>query len=700
MTTPRPRIRRPTLATAGWLLALLASAGCGGRPPPPALEIRAAPATRKITRTEPISTWSNAIHLAALRNEYEAFQVVVRAQGREVRDIHVECSDLVSADTGHTLPASACSFFREYFIPVLQPTGGYPWMPRIEYPDPLLPFRHPGNGAPYGAPFDNVRIGSVGQPFRAGRTASGSAFPVGVYTARGDRAWVVQMERSGDAGQVTFRWSDSWKSGWDDQTQVRRWNREHLAIPQVPPGQRRTQPIPLADGVSVVFGGGRTPQFEAGQTFHFSTYDAMNEVVWGEICIPPDTPAGRYSGTITVTLADQAPHEMPLSLEVWNATLPRDKTITTAFGGWMESAFYSGNPDANWQFEELLHEHRIDTQTIMGHRTEWQGRYGNIDWSAFNAAAEPRLSGAAYADGVPMNRFHLAMYSCGYDHLWTRAAQRDETNVAFYGKLFAEHLKRRGWFDRVYMYCRDEPQPQDLPAIIRDIQAFLRGDPDWRGRFMVTSFPTLDHPLLDWIDIWCVKYHWGLDPAVRERLRADGRRLWCYVANTPHAPNPTYHIDSIRGYEPRLIKWAAWKLGAEGFLHWAMALDQEYPNPWTTAMNDFGACGDANFIYYGARNGPRLNDQATPLPPRMGPVPSFRLKQIRDGLEDWELLRLCEQKMGRAWTEALVSEVYRGTPGVYGRRMSRRQLEGYWTQDDGRIDATRRKLVSALIEAP
>jgi len=689
---------RSSIHLAFALMLFGAGQACRRPEPTPAFEVRVAPSTMRITRFQELSRLHTSIDLAAARNEYEAFQVVLQASHAPASHIDLRVSDLVHERTGAIIPGDEVALFREYFLYVLQPSGGYDWIPRIEYPGPLLPKRNPYSARQeaYGIPFDNTRIGSVGKPYVRGRRGPGFAFPTGQYTGARTRSYVIQIDQGGNAGQATFRWSDSWKTGFDGDVRVGRWNRSGVSIPPLETNHR-SPPVPLNHGIEVWFCSGREPHFQAGHTFHFTAYESMNEVVWGELKVPPAAQAGRYRGQVTVTRSGHPPTRIPLQLTVWDIDLPRRRSITTAYGGWMVSAFYADAPQANWLHERVKHEHRIDNQTVHGHHTAWQGNFTNIDWSAFDREAGPRLTGEKYPDGIPMRRFHLGMYGCGNEWHWKGAAGADVRNVRSYAKRFAEHLKKRDWFDRVYMYCRDEPSPHHYDGIIRDIRAFLAADEDWAGKFMITTRPTPGHPLLPWIDIWCVKYHWGVEPGLMRQLRAAGDTFWCYAANSPYSPHLTYHLDTLKGYEARLIKWAAWKRGAEGFLYWATALDQEYPNPWTTPMNDFGACGDANLLYYGARNGPRLRDNATPLPPIMGPLAGFRLKQIREGLEDWELLLLCEQAIGREATEQLVEEVYRSPGGPYGHYMKPSALERHWTQDDWKLFDVRRKIADAIV---
>lgn len=680
------------------LAALVLSFCAGCRPPPePGWTVGALHSGVKADRGRLPAERVDAVDLALARNETEGFQILIRADRTNAAAVTVRVSELNREDGG-ALPADAVSLFREQFHFVLQPTGGYRWQPPDEYPDALLPFVAPDDGEPYGAPFPVTRIGATAKPHVYGRQDEAFAFAEGMYTGDRDASWVVQIVEGGPPGEATFRWSRRWNSGLDDKVRVGRWEKPILPIPSAA-ADGSIPPVALADGVTIRFTLTPEKNFVPGETYHFRTYAAFNEVVWGDVTVPSNALPGVYTGTVSVLADGALLRTLPISIQVWPFALPRPRTMATAFHGWMDAGFYADNPDADWEFERLMHEHGIDLQMIHGHRTDWAWKADRIDWTSFDAAAQPRLDGSAYPDGVPMQRFHLGMYGPGNEWHWEKAAGQSVERVEAYAAAFAEHLKARGWFDRVYVYCRDEPSPHHVPGIVRDIEAFLRADPDWRGTFMITSAPRPDSPLLPLIDIWCVKYHWWIDPALREQLRNDGRTFWTYTANTPHTPNLTYHIDSRRGYEPRLIKWASWLQQSEGFLYWAAALDQRYPNPWTTAMNDFGANGDANLVYYGARNGPRAPDRGTPNRPIAAALPSFRLKQIRDGLDDWDLFNLAERMAGRDAVGSIVRRAYRAPGGGYGEKVTDRELEKSWTQDARTLEEARRAAAALVIGA-
>lgn len=665
--------------------------------------VRVVPATKRVERGERLADAATAIRLCSARNEFEPFQVAVRACNGPVNGVDAIVSDLVNRTAKHTIAKENIELFREHYLNVIQPSRALEWIPVGEYPGPMLPFRDPYDEAhaPYGAPFDNTRIGHVGKPYRQPLNhGPGFVFTAGSYKGKTDRHYVVQIDKPGHAGTATFRWSDSWLSGLDNEIKVKRWNREQVPIPEFAP-DKRTVPILLNKGVAVQFAFGARSKdqndFELGHSYHFDAYQSMNEVIWGDIYVPPNTPPGDYEGLLTVTAAEQTPVEIPIRLTVWDFAMPTKKSVDTAFAGTMGTGHFADAPNIAWLYEQMRHRHRMDPQRILGGALKSTPK--GYDWTVFDKAAPPLLTGSAFPDGAPQNRFHLGIYGPGNDWQFNGMMGGDTNRLAAYAKDLAAPLKERGWMDRIYVYCHDEPVPKHYPGIIRDIKAFLAGDPAWRGTFMVTTKPKIDNPMLPWIDIWCPIYSYTIDEPTRAYLRKRGSKLWAYACCGPHAPVPTYHVDTLKGYECRIIKWASWKLGAEGFLYWDVSRNPTHPNPWTTVMTGWRANGDASFFFTGARNGKSVGDNATPMRPIMGPLADFRMKQAREGLEDWEYLILCERLKGRAFTEAIASEVYKQSPRecVY---KSRTELdENYWTQDDNKIYDARARLARVILES-
>lgn len=125
---------------------------------------------------------------------------------------------------------------------------------------------------------------------------------------------------------------------------------------------------------------------------------------------------------------------------------------------------------------------------------------------------------------------------------------------------------------------------------------------------------------------------------------------------------PSIAIDHD-GVRNRVMEWASWLENIDGELYWDSIFaypnpDQAdpsswggklRPDPWSrqtpTGLNA-GGSGDGNLFSPGL---PSLIGGSTSIP-----VESVRLKMIRDGIEDNELLRIAERRLGRSEVVAMV----------------------------------------------
>ena len=144
-----PTVRR---AAAG-ALALLAAAGAARAE----WHVWTVTETRHVLRDDPAGTETRAA-LAAARNEWEGFQILVRAD-EAVAGVNVEPGDLAGPG-GAVLRAADARLYRQHLMELKAPTYRNETFRPGWYPDALIPFRHPLTGQPLGdarlraAPFD------------------------------------------------------------------------------------------------------------------------------------------------------------------------------------------------------------------------------------------------------------------------------------------------------------------------------------------------------------------------------------------------------------------------------------------------------------------------------------------------------------------------------------------------------------------
>lgn len=63
----------------------------------------------------------------------------------------------------------------------------------------------------------------------------------------------------------------------------------------------------------------------------FAVDPDTNLPLWVDVRIPSDASPGTYTGSIVVTTDGQAPTVIPVSLDVWDLTLPDSRSVTTYF---------------------------------------------------------------------------------------------------------------------------------------------------------------------------------------------------------------------------------------------------------------------------------------------------------------------------------------------------------------------------------
>jgi len=470
----------------------------------------------------------------------------------------------------------------------------------------------------------------------------------------------------------------------------------------------------------------------AGAPFNVAANE--NQPVWLDVSIPATAAAGVYTGSLTVTAAGQGPVHVPVSLTVWDLTLPDMTGITTHFKLSLNDLlqYHSGiaqcsppgsqNCWLDWnarsrtivkRYQELAHTHRIDVGQYFVTGPNYQGYSASncpllpIDWTAYDAALQPYMDGSYWSDSAPSSRLEVP-FSPGAT--WGLEAECTQAQYTALAAAWAAHLRAKGWFSRAVVYAADEPDPSQYPAIAQNAQWLIDGDPGWKTHIMDTTAPQASNVgmlnpalgiytvALAWYDHWWWgKPTYGRAPGEWPSLFAQGIRLWFYESNAQGAPYPTYATNTLIGSEPRIMAWGAWYEGASGFLMWDTT-DWDPSNPWGP-NTQFGKTGDGVTIYPGNHDGLSAGKAApangSPAGVAIdGPVPSYRLKMIRAGLQDWALFDLAQQFGLADYARAQVATAYSqlgGSAPING--------SWYWKWDDATLAQARQNVAQAIIAA-
>ena len=422
----------------------------------------------------------------------------------------------------------------------------------------------------------------------------------------------------------------------------------------------------------------------------------VNLPLWVTVYVPRGTPGGEYRGEVTLQTGSARPLRAPLVVRVYGFDLPRETHLRSALGlGWGEIHRYhklTRREDQVAVYEKYLQnfaEHRVNPYTFFDHapigvRFEGSGadRRAQVDFTAFDAAAERWLDGRGLERGSPFNAFRLPLHGMGGGtfhsrHLGTLEGFAEGTpeHTRLFGEYLGrveQHLRERGWLERAYTYWFDEPDPKDYAFVVAGQQRIRAAAPGLKR--LLTEPP--EPELLGQVDIWCALTPEWTPEKVRAR-QAAGEEVWWYICTVPKAPYLTEFIDHP-GTELRLWPWQSWQYGVNGILVWSTTYwhsPEAYPDalqdPWRDPMSwvtSYGTPrgarlpwgnGDGRFLYP-----PRRDPNTATAPCLDGPINSVRWENLRDGLEDYEYFWRLDREVKRLEAQerpppALVAEARR-----------------------------------------
>lgn len=354
-----------------------------------------------------------------------------------------------------------------------------------------------------------------------------------------------------------------------------------------------------------------------------------NESFWIEVETPQGQKPGLYRSTVHVETKQLGKQEIPLEFSVRQFSIPVRSTVRTSFGCDPTSL-----TDSFGAYKQEALRHRI---SLSGGYFTIMGTYdAATDTCRINGGqAERFYQDAMTGHGMPDGRAFDSINVSGKPDVNT-----DQAWVAYWRGV-QHYLEKKGWLEQAFAYVKDEPRDQDIPAVALKSRQIKAGAP--KLRTLVTS--EYRPELQGVIDIWCpvinyydnTKRHGG-EVFYRERQKL-GEQVWWYTSMMSEDSRslPSYFIDAS-AVSPRVVGWLTWLRGVQGILYYHMSYSWKNL-PWVNQYA-FGANGDGTLWYPGTPDA--IGGSNTT------PVPSIRLKSIRDGLEDFEYLALLEKLGGKS----------------------------------------------------
>lgn len=416
--------------------------------------------------------------------------------------------------------------------------------------------------------------------------------------------------------------------------------------------------------------------------------------LWVVVRTRPDTPAGRYEGTLTVRAEGLEAKSVTLRVRVWDFAVPVEQHLLTVWGN-NEGTYkkiYGDRFDTNMaraMFDFFL-EHRLAVSTLYSPQAAGQP----VDDGWFERCiGYPTLS-----DPNELRRLWEAgsrWWNLGYLHpVFANKSNADMEWDAYVGK-FIEMIRSSlkvadaaGWpRENLGIYFFDETR--EFEKLNRAASRVKEAFPDIP--LMTTgydrSYGVRGGPIDKSIDIWC-----PLTPRfVRDRFhinegRRYGKKVWWYVCCAPRGEKDLNFFSQFPAIRSRLLMGlATWKYRPDGFLYYRVSGWRHYDKPI-----DQGPLTDWKPYFLPGPDG----DGELICPGPHGPLSTLHFENIRDGIEDYEYYWVLSDLIAKAMVKGIDVSAEADLLEIPAGLLA--SLTDY-SEDPRKLRAQRRKVAGAIV---
>jgi hypothetical protein len=433
-------------------------------------------------------------------------------------------------------------------------------------------------------------------------------------------------------------------------------------------------------------------------TPHAAPFDIAagnNQGVWVDVYIPREAPAGQYGGTLQVLQGDSISHSIPLSLRVFDFTLP-DTTH-------LRNHIYFAHPvltkrhgvqrgtSEYWDmfriYENYFHRHRLDL-------TE-----GNVPLDSF------KVNLAGYYTGG----YYTARY--GYDGPGASVGNQtysigtfDQPSSGWRSGFYPDNRSAwqaaadawEGWFRQNastvmrFKYMLDEPRYYQYP-LVKEKASWIKSSPGPGKDLGILVTTRMAPTLYGYITHWMLTGNAGgvdsggtvgFDVPVARARKAAGEKVGIYNGDRPSAGDPGALDDFAT--DARVNPWICWKYDVDLYFYWNIAFYAELDrNPWEEIVPGTLVYSGEDKLFPGEDRGFR------------GPLASLRLKNLRRGVQDYEYLWLARQ--AGVGMDAIVNAVVPAAFNDYnGNTFTCQSDQPIWANKGYLYEEARRQLAELL----
>jgi glycosyl hydrolase family 123 len=412
-------------------------------------------------------------------------------------------------------------------------------------------------------------------------------------------------------------------------------------------------------GHFVAFGGRAAPDALLPWNGSPRPAERTNQPLYLQVAVPPDAQPGGYRATVTVT-ADGKVTAIPVSIRVFDVHLPAPSSaagnLLTAFHVVPESyvtkvdqlyqlGSNAARSAANAKLFAFLASYRISPAGWgFGEPRSKSGYASSAKWWLDASGNMVKESPSSFST----LRIPISNQRAGVGNRIAGISPFELDPWCDYLRAVRSFWEAHGWLDgRVsYLYTLDEPGLAGMRIVAQQSEV---GHRCWPGsKMLVTGNPTIPNRFLwdnkggDDVDIWTVlsRRYYGRYQDQRANFgpiaqaRRAGKMIWSSTY-TGVDRSPGYNAAEPLSNPRMFLLWNALE-GIQGTLYAQGLTSYTKGNPLDAVV----ANGESVLVYPGAD----------------GPIASARLEQIRDGIEDWDVLDLVRGKRGLAGVRTILGD--------------------------------------------
>ncbi len=413
-------------------------------------------------------------------------------------------------------------------------------------------------------------------------------------------------------------------------------------------------------------------------------------IVWVDMYVPfarEEALPGIYRSKISVAIEGQV-KQIPVELSIWDFAIPNENKLGASL---QQEGFLSRKPEEEaLQIYQLLKRNRISVMdpTYKPELISDEEGHISIDWDEMDARLQKYFNGEAFTSrygyaygpgyGEPIENYVLPfdVYgkhgSKGWPATGTPDVERNPENVAVYIKCIGEV--------RSHLQSMLDPEKTDLTVYLNGLDESYFEEAWSRmvfyGDIFQEHYPEAHFRIDGAYSEEAMEYvsgsidYWGSHTINYNRdkvqeYKQGGIKDWLY--------GPMLYESKINSWvgsstfidlplvNDRAISWSAWKYGIHSWISWGIGAGWKHawydPETWKDAYKS-GPGSDEEFAYKKMNGNGMLIYSGGVVPNVKDPCPSIRLKTMRNGIQEYEYMRLLTELSGsREAADRIVNQI-------------------------------------------